>query len=178
MRRMIAPSTATMGPMEMFFSDFAANLGGAKNPLYQLHERLKSEGANVIDLVRGNVNEHGIIYPQSTLDEALKRGAEASRIYRPDSLGQLPAREVIAQYYGKLNISPDHIVITPGTSLSYWYCFKLLTEPGDEVLCPRASYPLFDYIARLAGVYMRQYDLDESRGWSIDLEHLEHQITT
>jgi aspartate/methionine/tyrosine aminotransferase len=164
--------------MEMFFSDFAANLGGAKNPLYQLHERLKSEGANVTDLVRGNVNEHGIIYPPSTLDEALKHAAEAARIYRPDSLGQLTAREAIAQYYGRLNISPDHIVITPGTSVSYWYCFKLLTEPGDEILCPRPSYPLFDYIARLAGVYMKQYDLDESRDWAIDLEHLEHQITT
>jgi len=47
--------------MEVFFSDFAANLGGPTNPLYQLHERLKAEGAKVIDLVRGNVNEHGIV---------------------------------------------------------------------------------------------------------------------
>jgi aspartate/methionine/tyrosine aminotransferase len=51
-----------------------------------------------------------------------------------------------------LKIPPDHVVVTPGTSISYWYCFKLLTETGDEVLCPQPSYPLFDYIARLAGV--------------------------
>jgi len=69
-------------------------------------------------------------------------------------------------------------VITPGTSVSYWYCFKLLTENGDEILCPQPSYPLFDYIARLAGVYMRHYRLDEKRGWAIDLDHLENQITT
>jgi aspartate/methionine/tyrosine aminotransferase len=164
--------------MEMFFSDFAANLGGPKNPLYQLHERLKSEGANVTDLLRGNVNEHGIVYPTEILSEILNDAAQAARIYRPDSLGQPQARATIADYYQGLKISSDHIVITPGTSVSYWYCFKLLTEVGDEVLCPAPSYPLFDYIARLAGVYMRQYRLDEKRGWAIDLDYLENQITT
>src|SRR5262245_10715959 len=154
--------------MEMFFSDFAANLGGPKNPLYQLHERLKSEGSSVTDLVRGNVNEHGIVYPTEILSEILNEAIHAARIYRPDSLGQPPAREAVADYYRGLKISSDHIVMTPGTSVSYWYCFKLLTEVGDEVLCPAPSYPLFDYIARLAGVYMRQYRLDEKRGWSID----------
>jgi len=164
--------------MEIFFSDFAQNLGGPTNPLYQLHERLKAEGAKVTDLVRGNINEHGIVYPPEILAEILKTAAETARVYSPDSLGQRPAREAIAQYYGTLNISPDHIVITPGTSVSYWYCFKLLTENGDEILCPKPSYPLFDYIARLAGVYMRQYRLDERRAWAIDLDDLENHITT
>src|SRR5215813_12597307 len=67
-QRMIA---AYNGSMEMFFSDFAANLGGPKNPLYQLHERLKAEGATLTDLVRGNVNEHGIVYPPEILTEVL-----------------------------------------------------------------------------------------------------------
>ena len=164
--------------MEVFFSDFAANLGGPKNPLYQLHDKLKAEGARVTDLVRGNVNEHGIVYPPEVLVEILQHGAEAARIYRPDSLGQRPAREAIARFYGSEKISVDHIVITPGTSVSYWYCFKLLTENGDEILCPQPSYPLFDYIARLAGVYMRQYRLNEANNWAIDLDHLESQITT
>jgi aspartate/methionine/tyrosine aminotransferase len=164
--------------MEVFFSDFAANLGGPKNPLYQLHDQLKAEGAKVTDLVRGNVNEHGIVYPPEILAEILQHGAEAARIYRPDSLGQRPAREAIEHYYGSTKISADRIVITPGTSVSYWYCFKLLTENGDEILCPQPSYPLFDYIARLAGVYMRQYRLNEANNWAIDLDHLESQITT
>jgi aspartate/methionine/tyrosine aminotransferase len=164
--------------MEVFFSDFAANLGGPKNPLYQLHDRLKAEGAKVTDLVRGNVNEHGIVYPPDLLGEILQEAARAARVYRPDSLGQRPAREAIAAYYDGLKISPDQIVLTPGTSVSYWYCFKLLTENGDEILCPQPSYPLFDYIARLAGVYMRHYRLDESRDWAIDLDHLENQITS
>jgi alanine-synthesizing transaminase len=163
--------------MEMFFSALAANLGGPKNPLYVLHERLKSEGQKVIDLVRGNVNEHGIVFPPQVLDEILKSAAEAARVYRPDSLGQRPAREAIARYYEKLNIPPDHIVVTPGTSVSYWYCFKLLAGHGDEILCPQPSYPLFDYIARLADINLRHYRLAESNAWAIDLDHLESQIT-
>jgi aspartate/methionine/tyrosine aminotransferase len=169
---------ARLHGMDVFFSDFAANLGGPKNPLYQLHERVKAEGSGVIDLVRGNVNEHGIIYPPEILSEILLRAAEAARIYRPDSLGQRPAREAIAAYYGGLKVTADRVVLTPGTSVSYWYCFKLLTESGDEILCPQPSYPLFDYIARLAGIYMRPYRLEERAGWAIDLEHLENQIST
>src|SRR5438132_248544 len=163
--------------MAMFFSDFAANLGGPKNPLYVLRERLKTEGHEIVDLVRGNVNEHGIVYPPEILQEILTEAADQARVYRPDSMGQLVAREAIAQYYGDLRISPKQILITPGTSVSYWYCFKLLAEPGDEMLCPQPSYPLFDYIARLAGVHMTHYRLLESRQWAIDLDYLEHQIS-
>jgi alanine-synthesizing transaminase len=163
--------------MEIFFSDFAANLGGPKNPLYVLHDRLKAEGGRIADLVRGNVNEHGIVYPPDVLNEILQRAAESARVYRPDSLGQRPARETVAQYYQPLNLAPDQVVLTPGTSVSYWYCFKLLAEQGDEILCPQPSYPLFDYIARLCGVQMTHYRLVESRGWAIDLDHLENQIS-
>jgi alanine-synthesizing transaminase len=164
--------------MDMFFSELAATLGGAKNPLYVLHDRLKAEGAKVIDLVRGNVNEHGIVYPQEMLQQILKDAVKAAAVYRPDSLGQRVAREAIAQYYQALPISPEHVVVTPGTSISYWYCFKLLAEQGDEILCPQPSYPLFDYIARLCGVELTPYRLVESRGWAIDFDHLEHQITS
>src|SRR5437867_8499906 len=164
--------------MAMFFSDFAANLGGPKNPLYVLHERLKTEGHAIVDLVRGNVNEHGIVYPPDILEDILAKAAGAARVYRPDSLGQAAAREAIAQYYSNSKIPPEQILVTPGTSVSYWYCFKLLAEPGDEMLCPQPSYPLFDYIARLAGVYMTHYRLLESREWAIDLDYLEYQITS
>src|SRR5437764_10204596 len=130
-----------------------------------------------MDLDSGNVIEHGIDNPPEILLEILARAVDRARLYRPDSLGQWPAREAIAQYYGSLRVPPEQILITPGTSVSYWYCFKLLAERGDEILCPQPSYPLFDYIARLAGVEMTNYRLVESRQWAIDLDYLENQIT-
>jgi len=161
----------------MHFSLVAESLAASKNPLYLLRDELNHEGSTVIDLVRGNVNEHGIVFPQDLFNRILDDAAESARVYRPDSFGQLPAREAVASYYEGL-IPSNQIVITPGTSVSYWYCFKLLAEPGDEILTPQPSYPLFDYIAKLCGIQLRSYRLREDRGWAIDLGHLEDQITT
>ena len=160
----------------MHFSGLTATLAGSKNPLYELHDELSRKGTPVIDLVKGNVNEHGIVFPPDTLDEILKQAAEKARVYRPDSFGQTVAREAVAGYYGGLNIAPQQILITPGTSVSYWYCFKLLAEAGDEILTPQPSYPLFDYIARLCDVQLTDYRLLEKENWAIDLNHLESRI--
>ncbi len=161
----------------MTFSAFASGAGGAKNPLYTLLDQVRSTGRPIVDLVRGNVNEHGILYPEAVLKEILNEASDAARIYRPDSFGQRIARQAVAEYYSIPNISADQVLITPGSSVSYWYCFKLLAESGDEILCPRPSYPLFDYIAKLCDVRLTHYRLIENRGWAIDLEHLESQIS-
>ena len=161
----------------MHFSSLSESLAASKNPLYILHDQLQAAGHKILDLVKGNVNEHGMLFPHEALREILREASDHARIYKPDSLGQSAAREAISSYYGA-RIPASQIVVTPGTSVSYWYCFKLLAEQGDEILTPRPSYPLFDYIARLCGVTLTNYELDESRDWAIDLEHLERQISS
>jgi aspartate/methionine/tyrosine aminotransferase len=162
----------------MNFSSLVEDLAGNKNPLYVLHDEKRARGETVVDLVRGNVNEHGIMYPKETLAEILTAALHPARVYRPDSFGQPVARTAIAKYYADLKFGADQILITPGTSVSYMYCFKLLAEPGDEILCPQPSYPLFDYIAQICGVHLTHYRLSEAREWAIDLDHLEQQIST
>lgn len=161
----------------MHFSSLADSLASNKNPLYLLHDELLAARRPVLDLVKGNVNEHGIVYPQDTLKEILGAAMETARVYRPDSFGQPITRQAISNYYGG-RLAPNQFLVTPGTSISYWYCFKLLAEAGDEILTPQPSYPLFDYIAQLCGVKLTTYRLDESRGWAIDLDHLEDQISS
>jgi aspartate/methionine/tyrosine aminotransferase len=158
------------------FSSLAHSLTGAKNPLYALHEKLIREGTEVIDLVRGNVNAHGIVFPPDILNEILRDAAGAARVYRPDSFGQPVARETIAAYYNSSRISASQLLLTPGTSVSYWYCFQLLAERGDEILTPCPSYPLFDYIAEMCGVRLVPYNLREDQNWAIDFEDLESRI--
>ncbi|HET9219991.1 MAG TPA: pyridoxal phosphate-dependent aminotransferase [Terriglobia bacterium] len=161
----------------MHFSSLSNSLAAPKNPLYRLHDERRAAGFPILDLVKGNVNEHGILYPEEILREILLEASGRSRVYKPDSLGQIEARDAVSAYYGG-RVSPGQIVMTPGTSVSYWYCFKLLAEPGDEILTPQPSYPLFDYIARLCGVTLTPYLLDESEKWAIDLEHLERQVSS
>lgn len=161
----------------MHFSPLADSFASPTNPLYLLRDDLLRRGLPLTDLVRGNVNEHGIVFPQEALKDILREAAGHARVYHPDSLGQEPARTAVSQYYGGM-IPPRQILITPGTSVSYWYCFKLLAQAGDEILTPTPSYPLFDYIARLCDVNLTTYRLDESSGWAIDLDHLESQVSS
>jgi len=162
------------------FSNIASKLHGESNALYKLRDELTAQGHAVRDLISGNLNEHGFIFPQDLLEEILVRGSRHCRIYRPDSFGHRAAREAVSEYYRGfgLQINPESVLITPGTSLSYWYCFKLLANAGDEILCPCPSYPLFDYIALLSGVSLIPYRLDELRDWAIDLDQLEASVST
>ncbi len=162
------------------FSRIASHFPGETNPLYRLRDELKSRGASFRDLISGNVTECGINFPQTLLEDVLVRASRTCQTYRPDSFGQSSARQAVSEYYRRQGISlpSTQIVLTPGTSISYWYCFKLLADEGDEILCPRPSYPLFDYIAALSGVKLISYPLDEDAGWSIDCERLEASIST
>jgi aspartate/methionine/tyrosine aminotransferase len=164
----------------MIFSDLARGFGGGMNPLYKARDEALERGEKIVDLISGNVNQCGIVFPDAQLRSIILEAISESRIYRPDPLGQLVARRAIADYYrGQgLILRPEQILLTPGTSVSYFYCFKLLAQAGDEILCPSPSYPLFDEIARLAEVQLIAYRLSESRQWEIDLDHLESRLTT
>jgi alanine-synthesizing transaminase len=162
------------------FSKIAGKLHSQSNALYKLRDALKAQGNDIQDLISGNINDQGFVFPQNILEEILVRASRQCRIYHPDSFGQESARQAIAGHYRQKNISfdPACILITPGSSLSYWYCFKLLADEGDEILCPCPSYPLFDYIALFSGVKLIPYPLDETCGWAVDLDRLETCIST
>ena len=164
----------------MRFSNLADRLAAKRNRLYTECENAAASGTTILDLIATNLAEQGWVFPQERLQAILADAAPRARVYRPDPLGLRSAREAVADYYRAAGIpaSADQVIITPGTSLSYFYCFKLLANPGDEILCPRPSYPLFESIAELAGLRLRFYRLQESRGWEIDLDHLESQIST
>src|SRR5260370_13157417 len=72
----------------------------------------------------------------------------------------------------------ERILLTASTSEAYAYLFKLLTDPGDEVLVPRPSYPLFEFLADMESVAVRQYPLLYRGGWSIDLHGVEAALTS
>ncbi|MFN8006234.1 MAG: pyridoxal phosphate-dependent aminotransferase [Terriglobia bacterium] len=165
---------------QLRFSSLAHSFPSALNSLYQERERLLKSGETIVDLISGNVNAQGIFFPENILREALGSALSKTRIYQPDSFGQAEAREAVSSYYARQgwSIQPSQIMLTPGSSLSYFYCFQTLADPGDEILCPSPSYPLFETIARLARVELTFYRLLETRQWEIDLDYLESQITT
>lgn len=160
----------------MYFSTFANQFPAPKNRLYSRKKKLAEANHQFIDLISGNVNEQGLVFPQSLLSDILSKAAEDATTYKPEPLGQQCAREAIA-FHSRSGTTEQQILLTPGTSVAYWYCFKVLCETSDEVLCPSPSYPLFEYIANLCGVRIKHYRLNEEENWAIDFDHLESNIT-
>jgi aspartate/methionine/tyrosine aminotransferase len=72
-------------------------------------------------------------------------------------------------------VPPERIALTASSSESYSLLFKILCDPGDEVLVPRPSYPLFEHLTRLEGVHVRPYDLEYHGAWAIDRASLVRQ---
>ncbi len=137
----------------------------------ELARQHAAAGAGYIDLTSSNPTRQGLLFPADLLRRAAD-GYWGTRRYDPDPHGALAARAAIARYYAgrtpPLALAPDDMFITASTSESYGLLFALLTEPGDNVLAPDLSYPLFEYLAAIHHVELRPYALDEARGWRID----------
>lgn len=148
--------------------------GHAPNSLTQLLERQRAAGAAILDLTESNPTAAGFEYPAPQILSTLAN--PRSLRYQPNPAGLLEARRAVAGYYGG-RVDPAHILLTASTSEGYALVFKLLADPGDEVLVPRPSYPLFEYLAALESVLVKQYPLVYHGRWEIDLEALESSIT-
>jgi alanine-synthesizing transaminase len=124
----------------------------------------RSLGDTVIDLTASNPTACGLPYPPDLL-AGLSR--PEGLVYRPDARGLPGAREAIARGYLRhgLEIDPGRIVLAASTSEAYSFVFKLLGDPGDEILAPRPSYPLIEHLAALEGLVARSYRLDPDEAW-------------
>jgi alanine-synthesizing transaminase len=138
----------------------------------RLSALLKSK-QRVLDLTESNPTRAGLEYPGEEILDALA-DARALR-YDPEPRGLLCAREAVAKYYG--DVPASRILLTASTSEAYAYLFKLLCDPGDEILSPRPSYPLFEFLAGLESVRVVQYPLRYDGLWHIDFHALERAIT-
>jgi alanine-synthesizing transaminase len=138
---------------------------------------VRASGRQVYDLTVSNPTRCGFTYDAEALLGPLMDGR--ALVYDPNPLGLLTAREAVAQYYGDhgAEVSPAELVLTTSTSESYSYLFRLLCDPGDEVLVAQPSYPLFDFLADLDDVRLRPYPLFYDHGWWIDFAELERAIT-
>lgn len=138
----------------------------------RLSELLKTKD-RVLDLTESNPTNAGLEYPREEILDAFSD--ERALRYEPDPRGLISAREAVSEYYG--NVPASRILLTASTSEAYSYLFKLLCDPGDEILSPRPSYPLFEFLAKLESVRVRQYSLRYDGGWHIDFDSLSRAIT-
>jgi aspartate/methionine/tyrosine aminotransferase len=146
----------------------------APNALTRAIEEVRASKQEILDLTVSNPTEAGMrLDPEVVLGSLLN--PEAMR-YEPQPRGLLRARKAVCHYYREshevFDLDPHHLVLTTSTSEAYTYVFRLLCNPGDEILVPRPSYPLFEFLAGLADVKVVPYPLIYDHGWQIDFDSL------
>jgi alanine-synthesizing transaminase len=148
------------------------------NPLSNLLEKQRRLGVPLLDLTISNPTEAFPHYPHGRMAQAYAGITDFT--YQPDPFGHEQARTTIAAWYRRrgIDISPNQLALTASTSEAYSLLFKLLCDPGDEILIPIPSYPLFEYLARLEGVKTVPYRLLYDGSWFIDFASIRAAIST
>jgi alanine-synthesizing transaminase len=149
----------------------------AQTPWAEQLARLRSAGGRLFDLTASNPTRCGFVYDAGLILAPLQNPAALE--YEPDPRGLRSAREAVSRYYRDHTaaVDPDQIFLTTSTSEAYSFLFRLLCDPGDEVLIGQPGYPLFDFLAQLDDVRLISYPLFYDHGWHLDLEALHRLVT-
>jgi len=151
------------------------NLAG--NRLSEALARHRASGKRLFDLTASNPTECGFAYENEAILGALQNPAALR--YEPNPKGLESARLAVKQYYFERGtvIPFEDIVLTTSTSEAYSFVFRLLCNPGDELLIPAPSYPLFGFLADIQDVKLARYPLVYDHGWQIDFHSLQQAIS-
>ena len=147
--------------------------GAQENRLARAEAERRANGLPFFDLTLSNPTQAELPYPAAAIAQALAHPAAA--LYHPSPRGHLQARAAVAADYARRGavVDADRILLTASSSESYALLFKLLGDPGQTVLVPEPSYPLFDYLANLEGLLPRPYRLAFDGRWHIDFHSLD-----
>lgn len=145
------------------------------NDLNNVLEALQATGAEVLDLTQSNPTQAGFQYPKDLLNSFNKL---ENLSYVPDANGMAHARVAVADYYVRRNVAcrAEDILLTASTSEAYSFLLRLMVNPGERVLIPRPSYPLFQFLLEINDVAFDYYPLVYSDGWHIDRQALANLI--
>jgi alanine-synthesizing transaminase len=159
----------------MHFSQ-RTNWNTDETDLARAHRLRVETGLPLADLTASNPTRCGFTYPPALLDAVRDPRA---LVYDPQPRGLLPAREAVCGYYAShgVTVHPNHVVLTTSTSEAYSFLFRLLCDPGSEILVPQPGYPLFDFLAVLDDVRLKPAPLVYDHGWQIEPEGFRRAIT-
>jgi alanine-synthesizing transaminase len=148
------------------------------NKYTQTLEEMRLTGAPIVDLTVSNPIKCGFHYDAQQILGAFQNPNALT--YEPEAQGLLGAREEVARYYRQDHeavVDPESVLLTTSTSEAYSYVFRLLCDPHDEILVPKPSYPLFDFLGELQDVTLVPYSLEYADGWFVDFPSLVRAVT-
>src|ERR1700722_5658829 len=151
----------------------------APNRFTRALEQVRAGRAQLLDLTVSNPTRVGLHYEAQVILGAL--ASPRALDYDPQSKGLREAREAVAEYYreghGVRGMNAEQIILTTSTSEGYSFVFRLLCNSGDELLVPKPSYPLFEFLADLQDVKLAPYPLIYDHGGQGGFPSLEQAVT-
>ena len=163
-------------PMDKFPFAHRTNWPQEKNALNKALEEKGKQGIDILDLTASNPTSCGFLYPEEMLSAL---NSLDNFHYHPDACGMKKAREAVARYYTrqKAVLSSHDIILTASTSEAYSFLMRLLVNPGEKVLIPRPSYPLFQFLLEINDVHFDYYPLVyDGQKWRLDTLALERLV--
>jgi alanine-synthesizing transaminase len=149
------------------------------NRFTEAQRELERSGRPVLDLTVANPTRVGVQHDERIFQSLLNPKALD---YDPHPKGMLSARKAVTDYYREQypesDFDPESLILTTSTSEAYSYVFRLLCNPDDEILVPKPSYPLFEFLADLQDVKLVPYPLLYDHGWQIDFPTLQKALTS
>jgi alanine-synthesizing transaminase len=159
------------------FSD-RTNWKLTRNRLTEALEEVRASRAHVLDLTISNPTRAGLRYDEPQILQSL--ASPQAMDYDPQPRGLPSARAAVAAYYQtahQIDLDPERLILTTSTSEGYSFVFRLLCNAGDELLVPKPSYPLFEFLADLQDVKLMPYPLIYDHGWQMDFPSLQKAVT-
>jgi alanine-synthesizing transaminase len=149
-----------------------------QNRLTEALEEARSSGTPVLDLTISNPTRAILLYDEAQILQSL--AAPQALDYDPQPKGLPIARAAVADYYKiqhEIHLDPEQLILTTSTSEGYSFVLRLLCNPADELLVPKPSYPLFEFLADLQDVKLVPYPLIYDHGWQMDFPSLQNAVT-
>ncbi|NPA58455.1 MAG: aminotransferase class I/II-fold pyridoxal phosphate-dependent enzyme, partial [Aquificae bacterium] len=135
------------------------------------------EASKYPDAVHFEIGEPDLQPPPAVWELAEKAVKDRLNHYT-ESLGYMPLRERIAQFYYekyKVEVSPSRIAITVGTSGAFLVAYSIILNAGDRIALPDPSYPCYKNFAHLLDVNPVFIPAGKETGYKITPEALEER---
>ncbi len=144
--------------------------------VYVRAKELERQGRSIIHLELGEPDFH----PAAPVVDALRAAVAAGRDRYCSTRGVPALREAVADYLGRtrrLAVTPQEVLVAPGCKMALALAMMALIEPGDEVLYPDPSFPIYPSFTRSLGATPVPFHLIEKNRFQPDLAEIAGKIT-
>ena len=139
-------------------------------------KELEKAGRLIIHLELGEPDFH----PAAPVVDALRAAVAEGRDRYVATRGIPPLRSAIADYLKRtrgLDVAAEQVLVAPGCKMALALAMMALIEPGDEVLYPDPSFPIYPSFTRGLGAMAVPYALREENKFQPDLAEIGAKIT-